>query len=247
MIIVSEDIKEMTAEIFDNCGAFRLTTLDRCKNKTFHVKDRRMWDIEENRTITLKRTEYFGIQFTYNNGIVSFVPMDKAECTRKHQIRETAHQMHFLQNNVVVSNRKMDDFIKELKAEDEEYQEINMKFPYYTESDETFIFLFPKDKSEKNYVGYERCDALIYDTCYHTYYKVKTMGNGFTEVFSNNVLCRSGMAEGGFITRLRESCIIDVDNSMIYLLPVEAEIKPKFTEEELEEALQLVYGFTLKQ
>jgi len=246
MIVVSENVRKMTGELFDNCGIFGLTDLNDCKNKTFRVKDRAIWDVEENRVLALKRAEYFGIRFTYQKGIVTFVAMDLEEYSHKNEIKEAAHKTHYIQKNIKVKNKKMDAFIKELNKTGD-YKEIDITFPYLTESDETFVFMFPKDNPETNFADYELSDVLIYDTCWQTYYKVKTLSRGFCELFNNGVWCRSGMADGGYVTRLRETCFIDIDETMVYLISQDKDLKSKFAEEELEEALQLVYGLTLKQ
>jgi len=245
MNVVSKDIRKMTSELFDNCGTFGLIDLNDCKNKTFQVEDRAIWDVEENRVLALKRAEYFGIRFTYSDGEVQFVTMDLQEYSRKSEIKETAHKRYYIQKNIEVKNKKMDAFIEELN-ENGDYKEVNISFPYLTESDETFVFMFPKDIPQKNHANYECNDVLIYDTYFQTYHKVKTLSHGFSELFNNGVWCRSGMADGGYVTRLRETCFIDIDETMVYLISKDKNIKPKFTEDELEEALQVVYGLTLK-
>ena len=233
-----EIVKKINDEINQNIKMFGcMEDFEALEIKEFIVSDSTLWENHEEVRLVQRRMEYIGIRFSYGNGKVEFHPMPEEEWLYKEQLKNAAHRRHYMETKIQVNNKLMDQLIAQLPG----YKEINVRLPYETKSSDVVIFMFPKDEPEKDWAGFENCDVLVYDRNYEEYFKIKTMG-GFTEIFTNDVAVRTGLSDGGYMVRLRETAIIIADDTKITILNDEVQIKEKFTEEELKQALFDVYG-----
>lgn len=228
-----EQIKKMTREI-----------LGKKAGEIYSVTEKILWEHEENRQHVKRRISYYGLDFSYENGVLIFSALDIEVRNRQSKLKETAYQEYFIQQHVTVENKKMNTLLEELKEQG--FEEKEETLPYRTKSDDTIVFFFPKDTPEKDHAGFEICDVLIYDRVFETYFKVKNIEEGFTEIMNRGVFCRSSCCEGGYMTRIREEAVLDITcGSILLILPGDTEIKQEFSKEELAQALYDCYGKTL--
>lgn len=229
---VPQEVRDMMGEMI---------TYSNKEIETFVVANKELWDNEDYRNLLARKMKYLAIDFQYENGKVIFKEIEAKEYHRLMDLKKKAWERYYAKTQVKIENKKMDALLSQLK----EYKEIEAYFPYYTRSSDTVIFLFPKDIPEKDWVDIEICDAVIYDRNYQEYFKVKLNERGVTEVFTNEVPVRTGLGDGGYMVRLRGTCIIDTSGTKMYLIKDDVELSNDFTEEELEQALNDCYGKSL--
>lgn len=243
---MNETIRKMMDEVNAHAKALScLGEVNREEATDFKVTDTNLWRKTTRVEELQRRMGYYGVAFTYENGHVTFVPMEEETFYDKQEVKDKAWRRYYLENNVTVSNQKMDAYLAQLP----DMKQIHVQFPYETKTSNTIVWLFPKDTPSQNHADIEECDALIVDFDYNEYIILKTMENGFTEVFSHGVHTRAGMADGGMFYRLRETAFIDHKNGFIYVIEEDAmpeESNEKFSEEELAQALMDCYGKTFQ-
>lgn len=211
---------------------------------TYEVSDREFWDVEDNRAKLLQMLAYDGIGFEYENGVVKTFDLDTDDSARKFEIREEAFRRYYNQRKEPTKNKKMEALLAQLPG----YKKFDTWLPFRTLSSDTVIFMFPKDNPAKSWTGMEVCDVIVYDRSFEKYFIVKGKGNGFDEILINGVACRTGLSDGGYFVRLRENAILHtVEDSKLYLLKEDVEMKPRFTDKELSEALYVYYGLHYKK
>lgn len=246
MNTTKESIKAMREEILKHCEYLGCLPdeFETLENKTFQVEHPSLWNKKNDRIYVQKWAAYNGISFTYANGTVTFQELSNDTYARKYRLQQAASQQYYLRTKVKVKNKKIDKLIEELEG----YEEIpTPSFPFETKGSDVVIGMFPKDTPEKDFADFEVCDVIIYDRDYQEYFKVKTMRNGFSEVFTGEVQCRTGLMDGGYIVRLREGATIDVgEDRIIYLYKEGTKIESEFSQEELEDALVHSYGKSFK-
>lgn len=245
MNTTKESMKTMREEILKHCEVLGCLPdeIEKLENKTFQVEHPSLWNKKKDRAYVQQWASYNGISFTYENGTVIFQELSDEEFSRKYRLKEVAFQQYYLLTKVQVENKKIDKLISELEG----YEEITPSFPFETKSSDVVIGMFPKDTPEKDFADFEVCDVIIYDRDYQEYFKLKTMRSGFSEVFTGEVQCRTGLMDGGYIIRLRELATIVVGgDGIIYLYKEEKEIESEFSQEELEDALMHCYGKSFK-
>ncbi|MFF2532289.1 hypothetical protein ACFVS2_25605 [Brevibacillus sp. NPDC058079] len=227
-----DQVKIMVKEVLANSNEY---------TAKFSTKYKDYWENEGNRIDTQRRVGYYGIQVEYADGEVHVNELPDEEYLRRVKLKDFAHRKYCLLSKVKVKNKKIEAFLGQLEG----FKEVQALLPYETKGTDTVIFLFPKDNQTKDWAGFALCDVLIYDRDYKEYFKLKTLSNGFTEILSNGIACRTGICDGGYMVRLRERCIIhETAEGSLFLLNVNTEFKQEYTEEEMEQALQDCFGKT---
>ena len=243
---MNETIRKMMDEVNAHAKALScLGSVNREEATDFTVDDFNLWRKTARVNELQRRMSYYGVAFTYENGKVTFVPMEEELFDHKQELKDRAWRRYYLETRINVSNQKMDAYLAQLT----DMKQIHVQFPYETKTSNTIVWLFPKDTPSQSHADIEECDALIVDFDYNEYIILKTMTNGFTEVFTNGVHTRAGMADGGVFYRLRETAFIDHKEGFIYLVEEDAmpaEPNEKYSEEELAQALMDCYGKTFQ-
>ncbi|MBP1308947.1 hypothetical protein JOD82_001967 [Paenibacillus sp. 1182] len=119
------------------------------------------------------------------------------------------------------------------------FKEQELYLPYRASGD-TVIYMFPKDEPKQDHNGFEICDVLIYNRDREEYFRLKTVGDGFTEILNHGVALRTGISDGGYMVRLRENAwIIEADGggNSLFLMNEDTEMEKEFTVEDLKKAL----------
>lgn len=241
---INKSFKSMTNEVLEHCKMLGCLpgNFDSIDIKTFKVNDVSLWNHDENRNQVQRKLEFFGIRFLYEDGYIRFIPMSNEEYLTKNTLKDAAYKRYFLQTRVTIQNSKIDKLLAELQG----YKEIQVNLPFETKSSDVVIFMSPKDTPEKDFAGFELCDVLVYDRNYEEYFILKNMDSGFTEIFTNEVPCRTGLSDGGYMVRIRELAIIKNNGCKLYIMPEDTPIKKEFSDEELEQALMDCYSKSFK-
>ena len=246
MNTTKESMKIMRAEVLKHCKMYNCLPdeIETLENKSFQVEHTSLWNKKNDRIHVQKWAAYNGISFTYENGTVTFQELSDDTFSKMYRLKEVSYQQYYIRTKVKVENKKIDKLIEELEG----FKEIpTPSFPFETKGSDVVIGMFPKDTPEQDFADFERCDVIIFDRDYQEYFKVKTMRSGFTEVFTGEVPCRTGLMDGGYIVRLREGATIVVSGEgIIYLYKEGTKIESEFSQEELEDALVHCYGKSFK-
>lgn len=212
-------------------------------DSTFEVSDLFFWNVEENRTRILQTLAYEGFRFDYNEGSLTIIELDEPEFARNYELKNEAFRRYYEERKEPIKNTKMDALIAQLPG----FKQFETWLPYRTMSSDTVIFMFPKDNPSKSWSGMELCDVVVYDRSFEKYFIVKGKGNGFDEILINGVACRTALSDGGYFVRLRENAILHtVEDTKLYLIKEDVDVKPRFSDDELSEALRLCYGLQFK-